>query len=449
MGIILKVCSRTASHWRNVGTRSVRLAAISVISTSLLSSPASARGLNGAAVGFGLLGAVMGMAIAQQAYAHRGVRRHPFQRAYYVPRRRAALVPREVSVRPDRETTLLSFYNCNGPIAVTATASSGFIKQRHSTRFDCGNPDQPVIEFVYLGPSSGVGGDFVRYLEHGRTKAVDHIAFNLNAPIQETPQLVRITNFDERWIWRAWDCNNGPIPLSASARSGYTVIRDNVANVCGEDAHPVKEVVYRSAEGFVGSDSVTVKSNSRAPVEIPITVSSAAPIHVVVTNVGANAARPINPIYSPAPPPPNAPMAVSAEYVGPSETAVPPATAASSPDVPSSPPVSELPTKLCHLDWSNCKNNEELVKNYTLLGEAKSSCKSEAKAQSHYGRTDWPWFPFETFIRGEDYVTSGIAVLIEPDAQIQNQSGAMVHSRVRCSYDLRAKRVMGVDISER
>jgi hypothetical protein len=56
---------------------------------------------------------------------------------------------------------------------------------------------------------------------------------------------------------------------------------------------------------------------------------------------------------------------------------------------------------------------------------------------------------FGSFYRGNNYITSGIAVAIEDDAQFQNMYGAMVHSEVRCTYDLKAKRVIDVVISER
>jgi hypothetical protein len=63
--------------------------------------------------------------------------------------------------------------------------------------------------------------------------------------------------------------------MTVSADSGFTVVRDNIEAVCGKQAHPVKEVFYRSAKYFVGSDSVTIKSSTAAPLTIPIIVSTA------------------------------------------------------------------------------------------------------------------------------------------------------------------------------
>jgi hypothetical protein len=61
-----------------------------------------------------------------------------------------------------------------------------------------------------------------------------------------------------------------------------------------------------------------------------------------------------------------------------------------------------------------------------------------------YGSPKWPWLPFSTFQKGKDYVTRGIAILIEPDAQLQNMHGAMMHAEVLCYYDLHSKRVRGI-----
>jgi hypothetical protein len=53
---------------------------------------------------------------------------------------------------------------------------------------------------------------------------------------------------------------------------------------------------------------------------------------------------------------------------------------------------------------------------------------------------------FSTFNKGTNYAATGTAILIERDAQFQNEFGAMVHSRVICNYDLRAESVIGVVI---
>ena len=55
--------------------------------------------------------------------------------------------------------------------------------------------------------------------------------------------------------------------------------------------------------------------------------------------------------------------------------------------------------------------------------------------------------PFQSF-KGKTYVESGLVVAIEPDAKFQNTGGTMVRSRVTCTYDLPAQRVVNVVVSE-
>jgi hypothetical protein len=103
----------------------------------------------------------------------------------------------------------------------------------------------------------------------------------------------------------------------------------------------------------------------------------------------------------------------------------------------------------CQTDWTKCADNEQLVNSYKDWSLAQVKCKREANNQVRYGSPVWPWLSFSTFHTGNDYVTSGIAIAIEPDAQFQNGFGAMVHSRVICTYDLRTKLVVEVSISPR
>ena len=116
------------------------------------------------------------------------------------------------------------------------------------------------------------------------------------------------------------------------------------------------------------------------------------------------------------------------------------------------PKAAEAPTSLCRSDWTKCADNEDLANHYSRWVNVKVECKMEANARARYGKPDWGplLYPdFGTFLTGTNYVSSGIAVAIEPDAQFQNGFGAMVHSRVTCTYDLRAGRVINVDISPR
>ena len=101
----------------------------------------------------------------------------------------------------------------------------------------------------------------------------------------------------------------------------------------------------------------------------------------------------------------------------------------------------------CESDWKKCVDNEQLVNSATKWAEVQGACKAIASGMARYGTPKWPPAPFRTFFAGNDYITSGKAVAIEPDAQFQNTFGATVHSRVTCTYDLQADQVIDVSIS--
>jgi hypothetical protein len=102
----------------------------------------------------------------------------------------------------------------------------------------------------------------------------------------------------------------------------------------------------------------------------------------------------------------------------------------------------------CKSDWKKCTDNAELVNNYSKWFNAQFECKQQALKQALYGTPIFPsLYFFSNFFPGTNYITTGTATLIEPDAQFQNGFGAMVHSTVTCTYDLRGERVVNVEIS--
>ena len=107
----------------------------------------------------------------------------------------------------------------------------------------------------------------------------------------------------------------------------------------------------------------------------------------------------------------------------------------------------QSPSSPCKSDWTRCTDNADLVNNYSNWVSVQVRCKSEATKQARYGTPVWPWLSFSTFLKGTDYVATGRVVEIENDAQFQNGFGAMVHSEVRCIYDLKTDRVISVDIA--
>jgi hypothetical protein len=100
----------------------------------------------------------------------------------------------------------------------------------------------------------------------------------------------------------------------------------------------------------------------------------------------------------------------------------------------------------CKADWTECADNAELVNNYSRWFHAKLACKDAATKQARFGTPIFPSYPFfSTYFK--TYIATGTAILMEKEAQFQNGFGAMVHSEVKCTYDLRAARVVSVDIS--
>lgn len=102
----------------------------------------------------------------------------------------------------------------------------------------------------------------------------------------------------------------------------------------------------------------------------------------------------------------------------------------------------------CKTDWALCTDNADLENNYIVDSSAPFDCEQQATQQAKYGDPKFPWaYPFSTYLKGDQYPKTGIAILIEKAAQYQNGFGAMVHSEVTCMYDLRAKRVLSINIA--
>ena len=98
----------------------------------------------------------------------------------------------------------------------------------------------------------------------------------------------------------------------------------------------------------------------------------------------------------------------------------------------------------CTSDWSKCTDNVEMARNYNGWTKAEVKCKMAASKLAKYGTPEWPWLAFQSLSGGKDFAETGIAALIEPDAQYQNSFGAMVHTRVVCEYDLGTEKVTDV-----
>jgi hypothetical protein len=103
----------------------------------------------------------------------------------------------------------------------------------------------------------------------------------------------------------------------------------------------------------------------------------------------------------------------------------------------------------CKMNWSSCADNEQLVNTWSDWSKVQVACKFAANDLAKYGDPEWPWLPFGTFMKGSDYIKTGKAIAIEPDAKFKNGFNAPVRSRVTCFYDLRTSRVLDVSITNR
>jgi hypothetical protein len=130
-------------------------------------------------------------------------------------------------------------------------------------------------------------------------------------------------------------------------------------------------------------------------------------------------------------------------------SSTPQSSSPSSGNVPPSHPPPPAPT--CSTDWRACKDNADLVNNSLRWGDVQAACQTAVDNDVQYGEPKWPGFmsggAFGSFFNGNDYVSTGKVIAIEPNVQIENGFGAMVHSTVHCQYDLNSKTVLGVSIN--
>ena len=108
-----------------------------------------------------------------------------------------------------------------------------------------------------------------------------------------------------------------------------------------------------------------------------------------------------------------------------------------------------LAAKTCKNDWMVCADNGDLVNNWSDWTKVQVGCKMAAEDAAKYGTPKWPWIAFGSYLKGDNYISTGIATAIENDAQFQNGFGAMAHSEVICRYDLRADKVLDVNVVPR
>jgi len=103
----------------------------------------------------------------------------------------------------------------------------------------------------------------------------------------------------------------------------------------------------------------------------------------------------------------------------------------------------------CIRNWSSCSDNAQLASDWPGWARVQAECKLAVDERAKYGAPEWPWLAFSSFLKEPDYVKTGKAIAIEPDAKIKSGSDTSMRVRAICNYDLRAGRVEDVIMVER
>ena len=101
--------------------------------------------------------------------------------------------------------------------------------------------------------------------------------------------------------------------------------------------------------------------------------------------------------------------------------------------------------KACQTDWTKCTSQEQLIEDYRNISSIRSLCKREANKRAKY-ETDWSWIPFGSYYPNENSVQTGKLTLVDNEVKFQNGFGAFVKTKITCDYDLKADKLLYVNI---
>jgi hypothetical protein len=108
------------------------------------------------------------------------------------------------------------------------------------------------------------------------------------------------------------------------------------------------------------------------------------------------------------------------------------------------------PPPSCKTDWKLCRDNADLVNNWSGYYRVAGACKAASERLAKYGDPEWPWFvTFRTFNNGDDYPKTGKVTAIETEARYPNAFNAKVLSRVTCTYDINTAKVTDIMVAAR
>lgn len=99
-------------------------------------------------------------------------------------------------------------------------------------------------------------------------------------------------------------------------------------------------------------------------------------------------------------------------------------------------PASRPVAPSCRTDYSLCSSNEEMVKHYGRMFDARRACKNAVEETARFGVPDFNIYFFGTFDMSVDQAL-GKVTLIDDDVRIKSGLTAPTRMRVVCSYDFK------------
>lgn len=111
----------------------------------------------------------------------------------------------------------------------------------------------------------------------------------------------------------------------------------------------------------------------------------------------------------------------------------------------------EAAAKTCERNWLYCKDNEDVMNNYSGMSMLQVKCKMAVDRAVKFGDPDWGgWLsiPFSTFITGNSAKTSGTMILIDDEVLLQNGFGAYSRASPRCVVDLETEEIISLEVQD-
>jgi hypothetical protein len=104
----------------------------------------------------------------------------------------------------------------------------------------------------------------------------------------------------------------------------------------------------------------------------------------------------------------------------------------------------------CATDWMMCRDNADLVNNSSKTGDARRACIDAVDKAAQHGAPKWcsGWLceDFANYLTGTNAPDDGLITLIDNHLQMQNGLGVWVPSIVYCTYNIKAEKVVSLNI---